>query len=410
MQIEANVYDRTLSLRELLCGVVPNKLSAALTVLLGAPVRIVSSDGCWAMADTPPLATGAKRVALVHELETAGFLETSASDEERVRAVTLILESFMRSGARYYMASQLHLEVIKADFDELQRRHAALQASEARYRQLAEQLEQRVNEQVSTIASAHRQLYQTEKLASVGQLAAGVAHEINNPIGFIRSNLGTAAGYVQKFQNLSQAVQFGDAARITHVWQTADIDFILDDFPVLLQESMDGADRVSRIVSDLKDFSNVDQTGDEIVDLNECIRSACNVAANEIKSRTELKLALGELPKIKCRVGHLNQVILNLLLNAVHAINERGEISVRSRADNEHIVIEVSDTGCGIPPDLLTRIFDPFFTTREVGSGTGLGLTVSRDIVTAHGGRIEVASTLGAGTTFTLFLPFQAKV
>lgn len=411
MEIRTKGYDSALSLRELLSGVVPDKLSAALTVLLGAPARVVSADGAWVMGDAPALEKNARRLPLTHDLETVGFLETSAPDEApdeaRVRAATVILESLMRSGARYFMASEMHIEVVKADYEELQRRHAALTASEARYKALAENLEERVKEQVSTIESAHRQLYQAEKMASVGQLAAGVAHEINNPIGFIRSNLSTASSYVQKFQSVAEQLKSGDAAQIASAWQAADLDFVLEDFPSLLQESIGGADRVARIVSDLKGFSNVDQAEEEIADLNDSIRSACNVAANQVNSRADLKLTLDKLPPLRCNAGHLSQVFLNLLLNAAHAMKQRGEIHIHSGVANGQIVIRFSDTGCGIPPEILPRIFDPFFTTRDVGSGTGLGLTVSRDIITAHGGTIEVSSKLNVGTTFTIQLPIK---
>jgi len=409
LETHAKGYDSTLSLRELLSGIPPDRLSAALALLLGGPVRIMSADGAWVMGDTSSLAENARRLPLVHDLETAGYLETSAADEARARAAANLLELFMQSGARYFMASEMHIEVVKADYEELQRRHAALKESEARYKTLAENLEERVREQVNTIESAHLQLYQAEKLASVGQLAAGVAHEINNPIGFIRSNLNTAQSYIQKFQSVAGHVKASGNAALADAWHAADLDFVLEDFLSLLQESMDGADRVARIVTDLKGFSNVDQAEEETVDLNDCIRSACNVAASQINSRANLKLMLGELPPLRCKAGHLSQVFLNLLLNAAHAMKERGEISIQSGIENGQIVIRFSDTGCGIPSDVLPRIFDPFFTTRDVGSGTGLGLTVSRDIITAHGGSIEVSSEPDAGTTFTIRLPIDRR-
>lgn len=409
MEIQTRGYDSALSLRELLSGVVSDKLSAALTVLLGAPPRVVAADGAWVMGDMPPLAENARRLPLIHDLETVGYLETTAKDEARARAVKVILESFMRSGARYFMASEMHIEVVKSDYEELQRKHAALAESEARYKALAENLEERVKEQVQTIATAHRQLYQAEKLASVGQLAAGVAHEINNPIGFIRSNLGTAQSYVQKFQSVAEQIKSSGDTALVSAWQSADLDFVLEDFPSLLQESMGGADRVARIVSDLKEFSNVDQAEDEMVNLNDNIRSACNVFANQINDHADLELTLGELPPLSCKAGHLSQVFLNLLLNAVQAMNKRGKIRIQSLAVNDQIVIRFSDTGCGIPPDILPRIFDPFFTTRDVGAGTGLGLTVSRDIIRAHGGNIEVSSELNVGTTFTIHLPINRE-
>jgi len=409
LEIRARGYESTLSLRELLSGVVPDKLSAALSVLLGATARVVSADGSWVLDNAAPLAGEARRLPLVHDLETVGFLETSAKDEARVRSVMAIMESFMRSGARYFMASEMHIEVVKTDYEELQRRHAALADFEARYKALAEQLEARVKEQVGTIESAQRQLYQAEKLVSVGQLAAGVAHEINNPIGFIRSNLSTAQSYVEKFLSVADRVKTSGNAALADAWKAADLDFVLKDLPLLLQESVDGADRVARIVSDLKKFSSVDQSEEEVVDLNDNIRSACNVAASQISSHADIKLELGALPLLRCKAAHLNQVFLNLLLNAAQAMKQRGEIRIRSGVENGRIVIRFSDTGSGIPADVLPRIFEPFFTTRDVGSGTGLGLTVSRDIIVAHGGSIEVRSKPGAGTTFTIFLPLQRE-
>ncbi len=409
MEKWTDAYDRALSLRELFSGVVPDKLSAALTVLLGAPTRVVSADGAWVMGNIPPLSGNIRQVPLSHDLEIVGHLETSTNDEARVRAIEEILGSLMRSGARYFMASEMHIKVVQTDYEELQRKHAELSISEARYKALAENLEQRVKEQVQTIESAHLQLYQAEKMASVGQLASGVAHEINNPIGFIRSNLSTAQFYVQKFRSVAEQVASSGNSTLLAAWQTADLDFVLKDFPSLLQESVEGADRVARIVSDLKKFSTVDQSEDEIVDLNDNIRSACNVAASQINSHAELKLTLGELPPLLCKAGHLNQAFLNLLLNAVQAMEERGEIRIQSGVENNQIVIRISDTGRGISPEVLPRIFDPFYTTRDVGSGTGLGLTVCRDIFTAHGGNIEVESKLNVGTTFTIHLPLKRE-
>ena len=162
-------------------------------------------------------------------------------------------------------------------------------------------------------------------------------------------------------------------------------------------------------MSDLKEFSNVDQIEDEMVNLNDNIRSACNVAAHQINDHADLELMLGELPPLRCKPGHLSQVFLNLLLNAAQAMSKRGKIRILSHVEKDRIVILFSDTGCGIPPEVMPRIFDPFFTTHDVGSGTGLGLTVSRDIIIAHGGNIEVSSEPNVGTTFTIHLPIKRE-
>ncbi len=405
MEIQSRGYEHALSLRELLSGIAPDKLSAALMVLLNGSFRLLSANGECVMGAEMPFAVGGQRVALHYDLETIATLEAASATEPQLRAAANLLEQLMQSAARYFMASAMHLEVVKSDYEELQLKHSLLLESESRYKLLAENLEQRVKQQVKTIDSAQRQLYQAEKMAAVGTLAAGMAHEINNPIGFIRSNLSMALKYVQKFPPIGELIKTQGSAQLTAAWQDADLDFVLQDFVPMLQESISGADRVARIVADLKGFSNIDEAEEKVVNLNDNIRAACNVAASQINSRAELKLTLGELPPLRCKPGHLNQVFLNLLLNAANAIPVRGEIHIHSSVEDKHICIRISDTGSGIPVAVLSRIFDPFFTTHDVGAGTGLGLTVSRDIIVAHGGRITVASELGVGTTFTIYLP-----
>jgi signal transduction histidine kinase len=394
MEILPGSFDREFTLSELLGGISQKRLSEALAALLGAGFRLSSSAG-EVLAGTTGDLPGGVRVAVRHDLEVLGWLEAVAA-EDQVRAAATLLELLLHQGARYHMASALHIEVVRADYE-------ALQASEARYRELSQQLEERVRQQVEVIKSTQLQLYQAEKMASIGQLAAGVAHEINNPIGFIRSNLGTARGYVERLEELAPAIRANPP--LAEAWKRADMDFLIEDFGALLKESIDGADRVARIVADLKGFSNVDHAEVEVVDLNDSLRSVCNVAHAQVSPKAEVIMDLGELPPLHCHAGRLNQVFLSLLLNAAHAMDTRGEIRIRSRHAGNELRIEFIDTGHGIAQDVLERIFDPFFTTRDVGQGTGLGLTVSRDVVAAHGGRIEVQSAPGKGSAFTIVLP-----
>lgn len=397
MEITPRHFDRELDIQELLSVVSLERLGGILKVLLGGDFRLVGADGRGLLGSAEPFAQP-RRAEIHHDLELLGQLESASADESRLSAAAAMIELMLRLSARYHMAADLHIETVQEDY-------ASLKESEARYKALSEELEVRVKEQVKIIESAQRQLYQAEKLASIGQLAAGVAHEINNPIGFIRSNLGTAQQYVRDLSRLAALMKTGDIAQFQSAWQEADMGFLLEDFTALLGESMEGADRVTKIVSDLKGFSNVDQAEEEVVDLNDNLRFACNVLVGQIKDRAELVLELGVLPKTLCLPGHLNQVFLNLLLNAAQAITDRGRIEVRSEMAGNEIRIRIHDNGCGIPEGSLGRIFDPFFTTRPVGSGTGLGLAVCHDIVQAHGGRIEVESKVGAGTTFTVYLP-----
>lgn len=401
MDILPRSFDREFTLSELLGGISRKRLSEALAALLGAGFRLSSSAG-EVLAGTTGDLPGAVRVAVRHDLEALGWLEAVAG-EDQVGAAATLLELLLHQGARYHMASELHIEVVRADYEALQDQYAALQASEARYRELSQQLEERVQQQVRVIETTQLQLYQAEKMASIGQLAAGVAHEINNPIGFIRSNLSTARGYVERLQQFAPAICANPP--LAEAWKRADMDFLIEDFGALLKESIDGADRVARIVADLKGFSNVDHAEVEVVDLNDSLRSVCNVAHAQVSPKAEVVMDLGELPPLRCHAGRLNQVFLSLLLNAAQAMDARGEIRIRSRHAGSEIRVEFADTGHGIAQDVLERIFDPFFTTRDVGRGTGLGLTVSRDVVAAHGGRIEVQSEHGKGSAFTVVLP-----
>lgn len=349
-----------------------------------------------------------KRMPIHVELEPVAYIEADVS-EEILKAATVLIELLLRSAARYHMVSGLHLESVRADYEKLQQQHQALMESERRYKNLAENLEQQVQKQVKTIEATQRQLYHSEKMASVGQLAAGVAHEINNPIGFIRSNINSAQSYITKLSEFAEQLKAGgDAESLSSAWRAANLDFILEDFVELLADSIEGADRVALIVADLKGFSNVDRAEEEVIDINEIIRSVCNIANYQIKHTAEVKLELGELPPIRCRPGHLGQVFLNILLNAGQAMNgKQGEIRIQTVHKGNEIVIAITDTGQGIPDSVLTRIFEPFYTTRDVGEGTGLGLTVCQDIVNAHDGRIEVASKAGIGTTFNITLPHK---
>ena len=251
---------------------------------------------------------------------------------------------------------------------------------------------------------------QQEKMASIGQLAAGVAHEINNPIGFISSNLGTLGKYATRFTGFIKAqadVLSGmkSAEELAEERKRLKIDHILADVEGLIRESLDGADRVRKIVADLKSFSRVDEAECKYADLNECLASTINIVWNELKYKAELVRDFGEIPQVKCYPQQLNQVFMNLLVNAAHAIDRHGEITVRSWGTPGSVCVSVSDTGCGIPKEQINRIFEPFFTTKEVGKGTGLGLSISYDIVKKHNGEISVQSEVGKGTTFTVTIP-----
>ena len=265
------------------------------------------------------------------------------------------------------------------------------------------------------LEEAQNQLLQSEKMASIGQLAAGVAHEINNPIGFVNSNLGSLRRYVEALLTLVAAYgrhrdELASDAELTRLEKAADLDYIAEDLPALLQESEEGLSRVKKIVQDLKDFSRVDSADWQDADINAGIESTLNVVMNEVKYRADIERHYGTLPPVRCLAGQLNQVFMNLIVNAAHAIEGgRGVIALatgcETRGGIAGVWIEVADNGKGMPPEVQRRIFEPFFTTKPVGQGTGLGLSLSFSIVQKHGGAIQVQSTPGEGTRFRVWVP-----
>ena len=264
--------------------------------------------------------------------------------------------------------------------------------------------------------AAQEQLLQSEKLASIGQLAAGVAHEINNPIGYVHSNLGSLQEYVGNLFALidvyERALRSADPhamrSEIDATRERLDVDFISRDLPQLLTESRQGIERVTAIVRDLRDFSRSDREHAwRLADLHAGLDSTINIVWNELRYKAKLEKHYGTLPMIECLQSELNQVFMNLLLNAGQAIDGEGVITVRTGHEPGQVWVEIGDTGSGIAPEMLQRIFDPFFTTKAVGKGTGLGLSISYGIVAKHHGRIEVDSAPQAGSRFRVILPVR---
>ncbi|OGB34356.1 MAG: hypothetical protein A3F78_06735 [Burkholderiales bacterium RIFCSPLOWO2_12_FULL_61_40] len=268
---------------------------------------------------------------------------------------------------------------------------------------------------ISATRRIEERLQQSERLASIGQLAAGVAHEINNPLSFVRSNvetlghyLGTLLTLIQHYSALEAACSATPAlAALQAQKQQADLDYLREDAPALLEECRSGLERVRKIVADLREFSREGDTDWSEADIHGCLESAINLMLGGLPKTVELKRQFSALDAVRCKPLQLNQVFLALLANAAQAIGEQpGAITVRSgETDSTELWVEVSDTGCGIAAEHLPRIFEPFFTTRPIGKGTGMGLSMCFGIVADHGGRIEVSSTPGAGSSFRVCLP-----
>ena len=272
------------------------------------------------------------------------------------------------------------------------------------------------------LKETQQQLLQSERMASIGQLAAGVAHEINNPIGFVSNNMEILQKYIQDYKQVLQMIETikqpiidGDIDKARFIIdqlkkfeEEINLNYIINDVNGLLDHSMKGLERVKKIVLDLKTFSRQEK-GEimEQVKIEEVIDGILSIVHNELKYKVELKKEYGDTSLIRCNPQRMGQVLINLLVNASQAIEEKGEIRIKTYEQERCLIVEIADTGQGIPPENLKKIFDPFFTTKPVGQGTGLGLSVSYEIVKKHGGDIQVRSKLGEGTTFTVRLPYD---
>ncbi|MCH9671404.1 MAG: HAMP domain-containing protein [Gammaproteobacteria bacterium] len=301
---------------------------------------------------------------------------------------------------------------------------------QAQLEELNVELESRVQTRTANLAKANeelqaaqKQLLQSEKLASIGQLAAGVAHEINNPMAFVGANmqelsrnLDDVLALLKFYQSCDDLIATDSArqAELTALQSEIEVEYIMEDLPALVGESADGAERVKKIVSALRDFSHGD-TGDwQSFDMHRGIESTLSLVRNDLKDKATIHRAFQELPEVECNGSQIQQVIMNLLVNAGQAIEANGNITIRTCVVGESVQVEVADDGAGIAPEHLAKVFDPFFTTKDVGVGSGLGLSISYGIVQSHGGELSVDSELGVGTTFTITLPIaqatQAKV
>ena len=272
------------------------------------------------------------------------------------------------------------------------------------------------------------QIVQSEKLASIGQLAAGIAHEMNTPVGFVASNFETLQKYFKKFKTLLEMhAELGrmilttdktqQAAKLAEINKAATdmkIGFILEDIGALFEESNEGLTRITKIIQNLRDFSRIDQAEafDEF-DLNHGIDATLTVARNAIKYHADVVTEFADVPHVPCNAGQINQVFLNILVNAAQAIESQhretnGSIKIKTYSDDTHVICKVINDGPGIPPENIEKVFDPFFTTKPEGKGTGLGLSVSYDIIVRkHKGELLVKSEVGKGTEFTIKLPIK---
>ena len=376
-------------------------------------------------------------LALEHELETIGHVAVSLPIDQTalgylfpavLQLIAKTLQYLLDKNYHYTMTAELHGRVVEDSYTQLKEKAELLEKSERRYRLLAEHLEEEVKKKTRKVEETQVQLIQQEKMASLGQLAAGVAHEINNPMGFISSNLNAMQAYCQDIASLmtsyrdvlenfnpetkTNAAEWHEPVqerlqKLRTMANEIDLDFVLEDIESLIAESKEGADRIKKIVIDLKDFSQPGESGLKLTDINRCLDSTLNIISNEIKYRATVTKDFGAIPPMMCHPQQISQVFMNILLNATQAIEKTGVIEIHTAAVDGGVYIRISDTGCGIPETILPKIYDPFFTTKTVGSGTGLGLNVVYQIIKQHGGTIRAESVVGRGTSFHIYLPLE---
>ncbi len=342
--------------------------------------------------------------------EFAGMRVTDYEEAQSADEISAIIES-LRASHNIHFETKHRCKngaVLDVDVTACQVEFGGRSMVQAIYRDITDR-----KQAEQALKDAHLQIIQQEKLATIGQLAAGVAHEINNPISFVRSNLSSLQKFSLKLTDYLERerevagkyLPETEKEELERLWQEGKLDFILQDLPELLQESFEGTDRVKQIVQDLMVFARKDGGESAAVDLNKIVEGAVSITWNELKHKAELQTDYGRIEPVSASPQRLSQVFVNLLVNAFQAIEGRGTISIRSWQDGDMVCVRVTDDGAGIPANVQQSIFEPFFTTKEPGQGTGLGLTISNDIINRYGGKITVESNSDQGSSFTVRLP-----
>ncbi|HYY93146.1 MAG TPA: ATP-binding protein [Pyrinomonadaceae bacterium] len=320
----------------------------------------------------------------------------------------------LRQGAFDYLIKPFDCDALELSVERALERRALVRDAR-RYKRDLERSNAELRETNARLERLQAQIVQSEKMASLGQLAAGIAHELNNPSGFIYGNMQMLGECVQGLERLlafyeGARLAPGDEAAAHALKDEVDYEHTLGDLHAIIADCREGAERIRDVVQNLRTFSRLDEAEFKKVDIHDGIESTLRLLSRYFSSgAVTLRREYGLLPPVDCYAGQLNQVWMNLLANAAHAVQDGGSVSVATESRGDCVVVRVRDTGCGIAPENLPRVFDPFFTTKPVGEGTGLGLSVTYGIVERHGGRIEVESRLGEGTVFTVMIPVDAQ-
>lgn len=396
-------------------------------VKAGASSAIITdaqNKNLWTYGSHPEDSSFTETLPIYLEGEAVGKLEVTgdSKDKKYLRGLSGLLTDtihmILHTNLKRMLTTETHTTVVNKSYEELLEINRKLSISESRYRELAENLEKKVQERTEELRRAHARMLQQEKMAAIGQLAAGVAHEINNPLGFISSNINTFSKYVSRLKDMVAFYKASlDDSRVPESvrkssrqkWEELKLDFISSDIEELIKQSLEGTERVKKIVSDLKGFSHIDEGTEAVIDINTEIDRTLNVLTHEIPEGTEIIKDYNPLPGFKCNPALVCQVFLNIILNAIQARKLTLKLFISTGYNKSRIVIRFSDNGRGIPEEIRSRIFEPFYTTKDVGKGTGMGLTAAYETITAYGGTIEVESRPEEGATFTITLPVKGE-
>ncbi|HEY6837652.1 MAG TPA: ATP-binding protein [Geobacteraceae bacterium] len=404
--------------------VTPLLLGAVKAGAASAAVLAPEGDVLWEAGKPCNPAETKGSIPIVLEGEPAGSLVVSGNGAggDAVKGIAAIthtaVQTLVNASLKRILTTEIHTSVVNQSYKELLEINKSLSASEARYRELAATLEKKVEERTAELQRAHTRLLQQEKMASIGQLAAGMAHEINNPLGFITSNIHSLQKYTARFilmLDYYSSLLASDPAceRLARLsarkWEELKLDSICADIDDLIGQSLEGAERIRKIVSDLKGFSHVDDTSEGIVDLNAEIDRTLSVLEHRFPEGTDIVKNYRELPGFRCNPAVVCQLFVNIVENAIEARGKGLRLMISTFVNHTAITVSFADNGPGIPEDMRTRIFEPFFTTKEVGSGTGMGLAVVHEIVTGYEGTVEVTCPAAGGTIVTVSLPLQRK-
>jgi len=360
-----------------------------------------------------------KRLSVLVEGEPKGTLLFEARDQiPGFEAIARLLQDALHltvtNNLKRMLTTEVHTSIVQESYEQLVATNHRLMESERRYRELARNLEIKVKERTAELEKAYQRMLQQEKLAAVGQLAAGMAHEINTPLGFIKSNLNSFAKYQNRMAEMlglyrlmldKEASPEVVKRQTEQRWKELKLDFLLEDSGVLLGQSLDGADKIASIVSELKSFAHLDGMEQQPMDLQQELKQLLASLAPQFPPDTRLTADLQPLPALVCRVPLVLHAFANILDNAIKSRSDGLDLTVSATQDAGQILVTITDNGCGIPQEQLSRVFEPFFTTRPVGKGSGMGLTVAREAILGAGGSIELESVAGQGTTCRVQLP-----